>query len=321
MLLRHAIRWSGCAVWLCLAFASPLAAHPGSGIAVSDEGVVYFTDTGRGLWRIAPGGEPELISQNSNHWLALDRTGAFADSPAAFGRWFERATPEGAIPAVIECTDFPMTIARDGNIYYVDTIRFPSKVKRRTPEGQETIIAEIVEEPPTAEEGGPSRYVTSITQAPDGFLYAVEAAAQDEYVVIRKIGMNGNVSIVARSFVPTNIAFEPRPSIAPSAVPPGMAVPMSSRSYCRGLAVDEDGTIYVAATSVRAVLAIPPGGKARVVIQAESPYAPTDIDLHKGEIYVLEYDHTGEDRLYWFPRVRKISGAGEVTTLATINPE
>ncbi len=40
------------ALTLSIAFAAGISAHPGSGIVVDRQGRVYFTDTGRGVWKI-----------------------------------------------------------------------------------------------------------------------------------------------------------------------------------------------------------------------------------------------------------------------------
>jgi hypothetical protein len=38
-------------------------AHPGGSIAVDEQGVVYFADTGRGVWTARPGRELALLSE------------------------------------------------------------------------------------------------------------------------------------------------------------------------------------------------------------------------------------------------------------------
>ncbi|MBI1785432.1 hypothetical protein HYR69_09845, partial [Candidatus Sumerlaeota bacterium] len=196
---------------LALIIATFAHAHPGSGIAVDDHGTVYFTDTGKGLWKLPPDGKIALISPMSYHFMGLDGTGAFSKSPPKFGRWFERATPEGSAPAVIECSEFPIAIGRDGNIYYANTLKRPTKIVKRTPAGKETVLTELADEAPTAAEKGRESYVTGITVAPDGSLYLVEAAAQAEFVVIRRVQMDGKVSVAARSFVPADLKFDSKP--------------------------------------------------------------------------------------------------------------
>jgi hypothetical protein len=97
-------------------------------------------------------------------------------------------------------------------------------------------------------------------------------------------------------------------------------VPETSVPYLRGLAVGDDGTVYVAATGCRMVVRIDRRGTVSTVLRAESPWAPTAVALHGNAVYVLEYLHTpGDDRRQWLPRVRKVDGGGHVSTLAVVN--
>src|SRR5687768_4069631 len=81
--------------------AHDIAAHPGSGIVVDDKGHVFFTDTGKGVWRIDPDRKITLISSSAMHWMAIDRDGRFAAAPEQFGEWFGRLTPSGQKPTLI----------------------------------------------------------------------------------------------------------------------------------------------------------------------------------------------------------------------------
>jgi DNA-binding beta-propeller fold protein YncE len=94
-------------------------------------------------------------------------------------------------------------------------------------------------------------------------------------------------------------------------------------SYCRGLAIDSAGTIYVAATGARSILKITPQGKTTTILQNPAPWTPTGVTVHHGEIYVLEWHDViaekQEIRTAWLPRVRKIGQDGKLTTLATIS--
>ena len=51
----------------------------------------------------------------SGHWLALDAKGAFAN---ATPKIYKRATPDGAIPALIYGDGAPLVIGLDGNLSY-----------------------------------------------------------------------------------------------------------------------------------------------------------------------------------------------------------
>src|SRR5436189_4839363 len=90
----------------------------------------------------------------------------------------------------------------------------------------------------------------------------------------------------------------------------------------RGLAVDEDGTVFAAGVGCRAVVKISSDGKKiETVLKAERPWSPTGVAVHRGEVYVLEYTNAnGSSNEGWRPRVRKLGRDGQVTTLATVPP-
>ena len=50
---------------VCALSTSRAVAHPGSGIVVAETGRVYFTDTGRGVWRVDDEGKLTLISKSA----------------------------------------------------------------------------------------------------------------------------------------------------------------------------------------------------------------------------------------------------------------
>ena len=81
------------------------------------------------------------MNEPQNGSLSLeDVVRRFADSERRFGQWFELVTPRGAKPCVVQCSDFPMTFARDGNLYYADKREGRGRIVRRTPEGRETVF-------------------------------------------------------------------------------------------------------------------------------------------------------------------------------------
>src|SRR5688572_14094071 len=82
-----------------------VSAHPGSGIAVDEQGQIYFTDTGEGVWKVDTKGALTLFSKSALHWMGYDEEGRFAHAPEKFG-FFERITPTGAKPALLLCSDF-----------------------------------------------------------------------------------------------------------------------------------------------------------------------------------------------------------------------
>ncbi len=272
------------------------SAHPGSGIVVDKYGQVFFTDTGKGIWKIDVNGKLTFLPASKFHWMTIDSIGYFAESVKSFGQYFERVTPKSTKPALIMCSDFPLVVGKDGNIYYANTRPSFAKIIKRTPDGKETVLAsnKIFE------------FISGIAVGADGSLYITEASNANSNT-IRKITMSGKVSIIA-TFVGKS----------------GNDLPLETvPSYCRGLTVDSRGSIYVAATGSRSVLKITPEGKVTTILQTTSPWTPTGVAVFHGEVYVLEWhDVTPENlevRIAYIPRVRKIGQDGKVTTLATVS--
>jgi DNA-binding beta-propeller fold protein YncE len=283
---------------LCASTGPSASAHPGSGIVVDKHGQVFFTDTGRGVWKIDTLGRLTYVPASRWHWMAIDETGSFESSEKSFAGWFERVTPPRTKPVLIMSSDFPLTIGRDGNLYYADTRRSSPGIVRRKPDGTETRIAR----------GEKYLGVSGIAAGPDGSLYITDAGRPDSNALC-KISPDGTVSTIAGVLVGKGVARD-----IPPATDPG---------YCRGLAVDSGGYVIVAATGSRRVLKVSPRGAVSTVLETESPWSPTGVALYRGEIYVLEWRDSPPDqtevRQAWVPRVRKIGRDGKVATLATVS--
>jgi sugar lactone lactonase YvrE len=281
---------------LCFVPETKASAHPGSGIVVDKEGNIYFTDTGKGVWKIDTKGKLSFLPASRFHWMTIDEIGYFAGSQKNFGEYFERVTPGSNKPSLIMCSDFPLVVNMDGNICYANTRPGAAKIIKRTPDGKESVFAsnKIFE------------FINGITAGADGSLYITESSNANANT-IRKITMDGTVTTIATFVGKTSNDL------------PLETVP----SYCRGLVVDSAGIIYVAATGSRSVLKIGPQGEVTTVLQETAPWTPTGVAIFNGEVYILEWhDVSREDlevRSAWIPRVRKIGFDGKVTTLATVS--
>ncbi len=281
---------------ICLLLGNKVSAHPGSGIVVDREGNVYFTDTGQGIWKIDTQGKLTYMPSSRFHWMAIDEIGYFAKSPKNF-EWFERVTPQNFKPALMICSDFPLVFNRDGNMYYADTRPGSPGIVRRTPGGNETkLVTDNL-----------LQHITGITSARDGSLYITEASNSNTST-IRKITMDGKIKIIASyagKVGGKNLPLETTPA------------------YCRGLAVDSSGNIYVAATGSRSILKITPQGKVTTILEEPGKWTPTSVTIFGGEIYILEWHDVAEAdlevRKAWIPRVRKIGRDGKIITLATVS--
>src|SRR5215204_820678 len=173
-------------LFLCFVPGTKVSAHPGSGIVLDKEGNIYFTDTGKGVWKIDIKGKLSFLPASKFHWMSIDAIGYFAESPKSFGEYFERVTSKSNKPDLIMCSDFPLVVNKDGNIYYANTRPGSAKIIRRTPDGKESVFAsnKIFE------------FINGITAGANGSLYITESSNANANT-IRKITMDGTISIIA----------------------------------------------------------------------------------------------------------------------------
>jgi hypothetical protein len=275
-------------------FAAGSSAHPGAAIAVSNAGVVYFVDTGAGVFSIGTNGQVVRREGPAFHWFAFDPDSRFRKTPWPFmpGAEFRSA---GINPTVVLSSDFPVTIGADGKFYYPDgTGGGRVRIVGIEPSGAKSIRATL---PPIYRGGQTITWLNGLAPGSDGSLYYTEDRA------IRKIDQRGHVSAVVVSL----------------AVPNCTAVPGTEAEvgpYLRGLAVAVDGSIYVAAAGCGAVLRVDGKGHVTTVLRATAPWSPTAVAVEGSDVYVLEYLHTAsDDRREWLPRVRKISRTGSVSII------
>jgi hypothetical protein len=281
---------------LCVLLVSNASAHPGSGIVVDKFGNIFFTDTGKGVWKIDAQGKLTYIPASKFHWMTIDTMGYFSGSQKSFGGYFERVTAQNSKPSLIMCSDFPLVVNKDGNIYYADTRHNSAKIVRRTPGGKESVFAsdKIFE------------FINGIAAGQDGSIYITEASNANANT-IRKITANGEMSVIA-TFVGKDGIDSPLETVP---------------SYCRGLFVDAKGFVYVAATGSRGVIKISPQGVISTILQEQNPWTPTGVAVFNDEVYVLEWHDVAaslsEVRTAYIPRVRKIGADGKITTLASVS--
>src|SRR5260370_28568719 len=117
--------------------------------------------------------------------------------------------------------------------------------------------------------------------------------------MLLKVPMSGMFSkIVDKVVVPDCLDDLPAPHLR--GVPAG--------PFLRGLAVDSEGAVYVAANRCRAVLKITPAGTITTILRATAPWSPTGVAVADGAIYVQEYDYpeAGPGQYKQRPRVRRI---------------
>lgn len=290
--------WVVAVSWVC--FATSGLSHPSSGLVVTEGGEVIFVHSTRGVAKVDQAGKLTYIHESAGgHWLCLDRDGSFSRTQP---KHFQRITPDGVRPAIIFADGgAPIAVCRDGNLYYGsgwggghEHEPGGATVSRLSPAGTVSAFAPELKE---VLEKGPAG-VTGLAAGPDGALYVTSA------IGVFKVEMNGKVTALAD-----------RPSVEGcDADPPPDGLP-----GFRGLEVDKDRSVHVAATGCRAVVQITQSGTVKTLLRSERPWSPTAVALHNDDVYVLEWTNANDGlEAGWRPRIRKINASGKVSTLMTI---
>jgi DNA-binding beta-propeller fold protein YncE len=266
----------------------PADAHPGAAIVVDAKGQVYFVDTGHGVWMVDAAGKLIDLGGPAFHLMTLDPDSRFAGLRVQGSVEFvTKAIPGGTL---VLSSDFPIALGKDLVYFAPDGKTPPLRVIRLTRDGRSEPAAVIETR---------AQWVNGLAHGPDGFYFTEDAA-------VKKLMSNGSVSVIADKVMPDECSAD--------------RVPDTSVPYLRGLAVRDDGNVYVAATGCRVVVRIDRRGTVTTVLRAQGPWAPTAVALHGNAVYVLEYLHTpGDDSRQWLPRVRKVDAGGRVSTIATVN--
>jgi hypothetical protein len=287
---------------LPLLLGATAAAHPGSGIAMDERGHVFFTDTGKGIWRATPEGSLELVSTSALHWLAAAPAGAALPPP---GEHVEYVRPRESDLVLALCSDYPIAAAADGSLVLAIT-RSPTHLARRVAGRPDEIIAPVAS--PTDAASAPTfRHITGVAIGPDRAIVVLDLDPASNDHALHVVSSNGRIRTLARNFIDVD----------------GTRTKAVAGNICRGVARAPSGDIYVAATGARAVVRLDAKGASHPVLGAEAPWSPTAVTTHDGDLYVLEYTDTppgadGSDRTVWVPRVRKVATDGHVRIVAVV---
>ena len=300
---------------MCLATSA--TAHPATGIVVDRAGNVYFSDL-ETIWKISTDGKLTIFLAGQRgrhvHELAIDGEdniygGDVSYNPATKG-WpsaIWKMTPDRKITYLLETTESPprgMSIWRDraGNSYSVDQnnhTKTQTLLLKRTPEGVVTTLAGGAyghsDGKGTAAKFGS---VGGMAFGSDGSLYLSDGAS------IRKVTMEGIVTTIGSGLDFRDRKDQPR-------FLSGLSGSLT------GLAVAPDGTVYAADSGNRRLLKVTTQGKVEAIMRTEPPFVPNGVAISGNELYVLEVGFTLPN-ISSGPRVRKISGDGKQTILATV---
>jgi len=296
----------------CYFCAQTALAHEGWGIVVDRQGQIYFADIPMNtIWRINRQGKLEaFLRDKHSHALVLAEDGSIYGTQehhaAAVGSVW-RVAPDGSFSNVLTPSrDFPLnlhpfTIDRDGNVYSTNSITFPNQsdkatLLKATPGGVVTIIAGGLRGYRDGR-GGEAQFsgIDGMAWAPDGSLYVTDGAH------VRRVSEDGTVTTFGNG-------------------------PLTSQSYgedLMGLAVSQSGSVYVADYSERRLLQMMPDGNTRIILETGLFWSPTGVTSVGEDLYVLEHLRMplvllGDVGIGPYARVRRISSAGNVTTIATV---
>jgi hypothetical protein len=288
----------------CLLIGAPaVLAHPPSGIAVDDEGVVYFQHVAVGIWQVDKNGKLTLGSGPGYHHIELDPDGRFISQ-----RW--PSFPDGVIravgkdPTLLSASSFPLAIGADGALYYpeakpdgyVHILRLEAGGKPT----EFTRLPHAMEEMPDGT-SQPALWIHGFAAGADGSFYYAEKEG------VQKIDAKGVVTPVV-----AKITLD-------ECVHPSAITDDRGGVVLRGLDVAPDGNVYAASAGCSALLKITPAGDVSVALQERDGWAPTDVDAVGDKLYVHEFYYIEvEQASDWRPRVKRIDADGTVTTLATV---
>lgn len=272
--VRHFVKRLAAVSLATLMFASPAAAHPGSGIVVDRNGNVFFVMLGsNAIMKLSRDGSVRVLVDDERlrlpHHLVLGKDGALYAASDFDGKvWRVGAdgslrehfnsnrVPRPAPPRSELFVGFagdPFTLDSAGNVYALAT-KLDSAISRITPDGQVTPLAG------NAKFG--ELHFSSMTWGPDGALYL-----SDETRVWRIVGDS------ATAIVPRGVELR----------------------RATGLAVDSEGNIYVADFGADRIVRLAPDGSVNTPPAVAELHLrnPTGVTLADGAIYVLDFPQNG----------------------------
>jgi sugar lactone lactonase YvrE len=300
-------------IMLCVCVTDSVSAHPAWGIVVDRNNQIYFSDI-ETIWKIDAQGKltvfragvsgrhiHELTIGDDGNLYGVDNSYESATQRSIAALW--KMTPDGTFSYVLAPTHNPpkaMTNWKDraGNSYYVgqsDNTGRGIFVLKRTSDGKVTTLAG------NRKAGDEYRQVVLFSVGgmafdSEGTLYFTDNSN------IRRVTMDGKMTMLAG-----NLAVENRAE---------SSMPESPLTRLFGIAVDTQGTAFVADYGNRRILKVTSGGAVSTVMRAEPPWSPTGVALKDGDLYILEFGFTPPST--YTPRVRKLSSDGRISMLATV---
>ncbi len=283
--------------------------HPWGGLVIDAEGNIYFTficpmvdnDHHACVWKIDPNQELSevLQSRRSPSDIVLARTqnriiyGAerTGQNPnQSYSLW--RINESGGTPFIKPTTNQELffiqsyAVSDDGDIYFARD----SKIFVRSSD-------QSISEFKLDQEIG---RIGLLSFSPSGKLFIV---AEDGLYKKNKNGLE----LIAKQLKEENPEN----------------IPFRGANILFDMTIDKDENIYLAYYGNRQVIRISADREKKVILEAKAPWSPHGIDIHNGEVYVLEstlgdgkwweFWNRNDDRI--IPRIRRINADGTVSVI------
>lgn len=281
--------------------------HPWGGLVVDSLGNIYFTFVAplsdpehhyAAIWKLSDQGEitPQLVSGSSPSDLILEKSAdgliyaaerSGSSEPRKTNLWLIRNQNNDMVIAPTYDRDKffiqAYAVAEDQTVYFA----INDELFRRNVNGQVQIV--------------PLKGITRISDlawGPQGTLYILD---QDKIKIMYPDGTISTMATGLKKSDPEDLPFQ-------------------GANILFDMAVDQDGSVYLAYYGNRRVLKVSPTGNVSDLIHS-GEWAPHGIDVIGDSVFILESKNIPPPWYrFWdtpkiVPRVRKVDGAGNVTVL------
>lgn len=290
--------------------------HPGDGIAINSNGVIYFTDVARKtLWKIDANGKlQKVISNRWAHGLSIDSMDRVWLEVEVNNTQYSivRVDTKGRERQVMKPMErglgfygVNILVDLDGSIYFPHSNpphHFATGIRIRDLNGKTKLIAGSQHYGHRDGFGSHAQFsgINSMCFGPKGHIYVVD---QDS---IRKVYRDGKVETIFKDIKLQDPKNQPFDNGNPS---------VSNRLY--GLAVDKNENVYVAYHGDRCVLKLSPEGR-NVIYQSEKPWSPVGVALLGKDLVIKESGLEPESSMKG-PRIQILKKDGTIDTLVKVH--
>lgn len=294
-------------------FCTSLRANSIASIVVDQSGSIYFSDYIRNrIWKLETGGKPTIwIRGKHTHHLVLDQTDTLYGEdvpPGGSTRALWQMTPEGTLTEVLHARRKGRALDYEGTVFTIDGLGNldylrDCQIVRLAADGRVTPWAGrrctgAVWKSDTLRYG---HLHGSLAWGPDSVLYFSDART------VRRVSPDGQITTLDGH--PVTLFANPQPG---------------EHRFGRvmGLAVDSEGSLFVAERRTRSVERIGRDGHMHRVVRLSAFWSPTGLGMAGRDLYLVTELRVPIPGflagLIGNPTIRRLSQDGQITTIATI---